>query len=41
MFSCLAFCVIALTLAPLSLASDNIVLYSEDEKQLQVEYGSN
>ncbi|XP_001952674.2 myogenesis-regulating glycosidase [Acyrthosiphon pisum] len=35
----LAFCVIALTLAPVSLASDNIVLYSEDEKQLQVEYG--
>lgn len=38
---CLALCVMALTLASASLASDFIVLYSEDEKQLEAEYGSN
>jgi len=37
----LALCVIALTLASSSFASDFIVLYSEDEKQLEAEYGSN
>jgi len=40
-FFFLAFCVIALTLVSASWASDFIVLYSEDEKQLEVEYGSN
>jgi len=37
----LALCVIALTLASTSLASDFIVVYSEDGKQLEVEYESN
>jgi len=41
-FFCLAFCVIALTLVSASLAtSDYIVLYSENEKELQVTYESN
>ena len=40
-FFFLAFCVIALTLASASFASDFIVLYSADEKQLEAEYGSN
>lgn len=38
---CLGFCVILLTLSPVSLAADNFVLFSEDEKQLQVDYVSN
>lgn len=41
MANILAFCVIALTLASASFASDFIVLYSADEKQLEAEYGTN
>jgi len=37
----LAFCVFALTLASASLASDFIVLYSKDDKKLELDYGSN
>lgn len=37
----LALCVIGLTLVSASLTSDFIVLFSEHEKRLEAEYGSN